>query len=149
MRQSYGHTAEQRSIQDYPEHACDDVCLGRLLLVDDEPCSLVLWKQIFESAGYSVTPCCTPEDAVRYDMQAFDLAIIDFDMPGCDGRTLFLKMRALHAAFPVILLSGSTEALSPETRILFSRCISKPAACGDLIAAVAAFLTRDALPDCC
>jgi CheY-like chemotaxis protein len=33
----------------------------------------------------------------------FNLAIVDFEMPGLDGRELLLRMRALGARFPIVL----------------------------------------------
>lgn len=46
-------------------------------------------------------------------------------MPKLDGKELHLRMRALGARFPVVLLSGSPDALSYENRILFARCLDK------------------------
>ena len=117
----------------------------RLLLVDDDQSSLSLWEHIFRLEGYSVTTVCVSEDAAHLDMRAFDLAIIDFDMPGCDGRTLLLRMRAAGAAFPVILLSGSIDTLPKETLVLFSKRTPKPVGCCELLASVSAFL--NAAPD--
>jgi CheY-like chemotaxis protein len=91
---------------------------GHLLFVDDDQVSLLLWGEIFEEAGYTITLSSGAESALGHDMQLFDLAILDFDMPGCDGRALLLRMRAAHAAFPIILYSGSADTL--PWRLVFS-----------------------------
>jgi DNA-binding response OmpR family regulator len=54
---------------------------------------------------------------LRYDLSTVDLAVLDFDMPGMNGRDLLLRMRALHARFPILLLSGSVYAVSPDSRV--------------------------------
>ena len=123
--------------------------LGRLLLVDDDVLCLAILGDVLEGAGYCVTLSSSPECALSHDMQTFDLAILDFDMPGCDGRLLLLRMRAASAAFPIILHSGSADSLPAETRILFSKCISKPARTQELLTAIAQFLDANALPDHC
>ncbi|CAN5628009.1 hypothetical protein BH10ACI4_BH10ACI4_07780 [soil metagenome] len=124
-------------------------CLGHLLLVDDDRAGLYLRGHILEQAGYTVTLRCDPRHALECDMNSFDLAIVDFDMPGCDGRELLLRMRALKARFPILLLSGSVDTLPWETRVLFARCFAKPTCSQALLAAVTAFLEQSALPDCC
>jgi CheY-like chemotaxis protein len=124
-------------------------CLGRVLLVDDDQTGLFLRAQVLERAGYAVTLRVDPRHALQCDMRSFDLAIIDFEMPGCDGRELLLRMRSLKAGFPILLLSGSVDKLPPETRILFSRCIAKPLCPDALLEAVRGFLDEGILPDSC
>ena len=117
--------------------------LGHLLLVDDNVLCLFLLGQIVERAGYRVTLSSNPERTLGHDMRSFDLAILDFDMPGCDGQALLQRMRAADATFPVILHSGSADLLSVETKILFSSCISKPTRTQELLATVAHFLGNE------
>jgi CheY-like chemotaxis protein len=85
--------------------------------------------------------------ALRCDLSSFDLAILDFDMPGMNGRELFLRMRALYARFPILLLSASASTLHPEDGVLFSRCINKGEPVRHLLDVIAAFLDPNAIPD--
>lgn len=48
-----------------------------------------------------------------------------FEMPGLYGRDFLLRMRAIGAKFPIILLTGHRGALSDEDCVLFARCIDK------------------------
>ena len=96
--------------------------------------------EILESEGYAVVLKHCPFDALRCDFTAFDLAIIDFEMPGMNGRELFLQMRALGAGFPIVLLSGSSAFLSTDDRGLFSRCIDKSDSIDLLLKTIARFL---------
>jgi CheY-like chemotaxis protein len=66
----------------------------RILYVDDNVPELTLRGKILESQGYSVVLLSCPIQALRHDLSSFDLAILDFEMPGMNGRDLVLRMRA-------------------------------------------------------
>jgi CheY-like chemotaxis protein len=85
--------------------------------------------------------------ALRCDLSLFDLAIVDFQMPGLNGRELLLRMRALGARFPVVLLTGAVDALSHENRILFARCIDKGGSVQHLLDIIADFIDPNQIPD--
>ena len=119
----------------------------RILCVDDNVVELTLRGKILESQGYSVVLLSCPRQALRCDLSAFDLAVLDFDMPGLNGRDLFLRMRALHARFPILLLSGCASTLCPEDGVLFSKCLNKGEPVGRLLDVIAAFLDPNEIPD--
>lgn len=119
----------------------------RVLCVDDDVLGLALRGKILELEGYSVTLLSCPLQASRCDLSAFDLAILDFAMPGMNGRELLLHMRALHVRFPILLFSASASSLPPEESILFSRCLDKCVPVRHLLDVIAAFLDPDEIPD--
>jgi CheY-like chemotaxis protein len=119
----------------------------RILCVDDNVPELTLRGKSLESQGYSVVLLSCPIQALRYDLSFFDLAILDFEMPGMNGRDLVLRMRALHDRFPILLLSGSVSSLSPEDRVLFSKCLDKGEPVRHLLDLIAAFLEPNEIPD--
>ena len=119
----------------------------RILCVDDNVVELALRGKILELQGYSVVLLSCPVQALRCDLSAFDLAVLDFDMPGLNGRDLFLRMRALHARFPILLLSACVSTLRPEDCVLFSRCLNKGEPVGYLLDIIAAFLDPNEIPD--
>jgi CheY-like chemotaxis protein len=96
-----------------------------ILCVDDEIIGTRLRGEILEERGYVVTLCHCPLAALQCDLSTFDLAILDFHMPLLTGRELFLRMRALGARFPIVLLTGCLDSLSYEERVLFTRCLDK------------------------
>jgi len=96
--------------------------------------------EILKEHGYSVVLYHRPLDVLRCDLSIFDLAVLDFQMPGLNGRELFLRMRALGARFPIILLSGCIDALSYEDRVLFARCLDKGLPVQRLLETIAEFL---------
>ena len=97
--------------------------------------------------GYAVVLLSCPIQALRCDFSTFDLAILDFAMPGMNGRDLFLRMRALHARFPILLLSASASTLSSEDGVLFSKCLDKGQPVRHLLDVIAAFLDPNEIPD--
>ena len=119
----------------------------RILCVDDNVLELTLRGKILELQGYAVVLLRCPIQALRCDLSTFDLAILDFDMPGMNGRDLFLRMRALHARFPILLLSASASTLSPEDSVLFSKCLDKGQPVRHLLDVIAAFLDPNEIPD--
>jgi CheY-like chemotaxis protein len=120
----------------------------RILCVDDNLLELTLRGKILELQGYSVVLLSGPKQALGCDFSTFDLAILDFDMPGMNGRDLFLRMRALHAQFPILLLSASASTLSREDRVLFSQCLDKGEPVCHLLDVIEAFLDPNEIPDC-
>jgi CheY-like chemotaxis protein len=119
----------------------------RILCVDDNVLELTLRGKILELQGYAVVLVSCPRQALRCDLSTFDLAILDFDMPGMNGRELFLRMRAFHARFPILLLSASASTLSPEDGVLFSKCLDKGEPVRHLLDVIAAFLDPNEIPD--
>ena len=103
--------------------------------------------QLLEEAGYSVVLCHSPQVALRCDLSIFSLAILDFEMPELNGRELLLRMRALGARFPIVLLTGSVDSLCHENRVLFARCIDKGTPIQCLLETITEFIGVDQTPD--
>jgi CheY-like chemotaxis protein len=119
----------------------------RILCVDGEIQGTRIRGGLLEEHGYSVVLCHSPLAALRCDLSLFDLAIVDFQMPELNGRELFLRMRALGARFPVVLLTGAVDALSYEDRVLFARSIDKGRSVQNLLETIAEFLDPNQTPD--
>lgn len=118
-----------------------------ILCVDDDVLGTNVRAEILKEHGYSVVVFNSPLEATRSDLTMFNLAIVDFEMPGLNGRELLLRMRALGARFPVVLLTGRLAALSHEERVLFSRCIEKDMPMHILLDTIANFLDPNQGPD--
>jgi CheY-like chemotaxis protein len=105
-----------------PPQALPKYCI---LCVDDDHIGLGLRAALLEDEGYSVTAVSCPFMALEYDVSQFHLAILDFDMPGLSGFQLLLRLRAAHASFPMVLLSGMSRNLPNDMRSVFSSCLDK------------------------
>jgi CheY-like chemotaxis protein len=119
----------------------------RILCVDDNVPELLLRGKILELQGYTVVLLSCPIQVLRYDLSTVDLAILDFDMPGMNGKDLLLRMRAIHARFPILLHSGSTHTVPAENRVLFSKCLDKGDPLRHLLDCIAGFLDPNEIPD--
>jgi len=103
--------------------------------------------EILKEHGYLVVVFHSPLEVTRCDLSIFNLAILDFEMPGLNGRELLLRMRALGARFPIVLLTGRLATLPHEDRVLFSRCIDKDMPMHHLLDTIAKFLDPNQRPD--
>ena len=119
----------------------------RILCVDDEIVATAIRGEILKEHGYSVVICHCPLAALRFDLSVFDLAVLDFQMPELNGRELLLRLRASGARFPIVLLTGCVDTLSPDDRVLFARCIDKGLPIQRLLETIAEFLDRNSLAD--
>jgi CheY-like chemotaxis protein len=119
----------------------------RILCVDDEILGTTMRAEILREQGYSVVVYHSPLEVLRCELSMFDLAILDFQMPELNGREVLLRMRALGARFPIVLLTGYLEALSHEDRVLFARCLDKGMPIRRLLDTIAEFLDPNQGPD--
>lgn len=81
---------------------------ARILIVDDEPEIVRLLARRLTRRGYHVTQASGGEEALaRLQETAFDLAILDFMMPGTDGLQLARECRKVQPGLQVLILTGS------------------------------------------
>ena len=87
---------------------------ARLLCVDDDLSFLLGFTAVLQAAGYSIVatndPCQAFELATN---SAFDLIIVDYEMPHVNGEELASKLKQHKRDPPVILFSGS-DSVPPQ-----------------------------------
>jgi CheY-like chemotaxis protein/HPt (histidine-containing phosphotransfer) domain-containing protein len=94
----------------------------RVLLVDDSDVNLEVGKAILDSEGAKVQTACNGREAVQLvlaDRGAYDIVLMDLQMPVLDGHDAFARIAAvLGAARPVVvaLTAGSLTDVSGEVR---------------------------------
>jgi CheY-like chemotaxis protein len=96
-----------------------------ILCVDDDVLCLEARAALLEEEGYSVTAVSCPLKALEFDATKFHLAVLDFAMPALNGFQLLLRLRAAHASFPIVLLSGMSRDVPDNMRRAFSSCLDK------------------------
>ena len=112
-----------------------------ILCVDDDVSGLEARAALLEEEGYSVTAVSCPLRALEYDVSQFHLAILDFDMPALNGFQLLLRLRAAHASFPIVLLSGMSRDVPKDMRKVFTSCLDKGEPIDLLLNTIRSFLT--------
>jgi two-component system cell cycle sensor histidine kinase/response regulator CckA len=76
--------------------------------VDDDPRFLMLFTTALEATGYSVVGTNDPRTALQLATgAAFDLAIVDYDMPHMNGAELACRLKKHKCDLPIILFSGN------------------------------------------
>lgn len=102
----------------------------QVLILDDNLTNLKILSEQLGSWGFKVTVADKPDQAIKYvRSQAFDLAIVDMQMPGTSGILVTRQLRLLEygRTLPVILLSSIKVSFSADEAGLFSSYLLKPA----------------------
>jgi len=85
---------------------------GRILLVDDNSLGLAARRSVLEELGHQVLTCGNAAEALEFcGKQRFDVVVTDYKMPKMNGVELIGRLRKLHPAISVILISGFTDTL--------------------------------------
>jgi len=94
---------------------------GTILVVDDDPGSLLLARRVLEKSGYAVVDASNGVEALdRLRVEpSVALVVADLNMPVLDGLELIWEMRGVPdwSHIPVIVLTGETDELL-ETKLI-------------------------------
>ncbi len=86
----------------------------KVLIIEDSPLVLNIFKDTLSDAGYEVVTAETGESGVaKAKEQQFDAAIIDTLLPGMNGFEACRAIRAMYdaAALKIIVMTGSVDAI--------------------------------------
>ena len=104
-----------------------------IMVVDDNATNRKVFQQQLSAWGCSVTQACNGREALRileHGNDTFDLAILDFQMPGLDGLELAKKIKAeeRYQNLPLILVSSAPKIGDSEMAKSngFSAYLTKP-----------------------
>ena len=111
--------SDHASLHDTAEMHSGPVLRGRLLLVEDLEQNRDLAKKILTDAGHEVDIATNGAEAVAaVQSKAFDLVLMDVQMPVMDGVTAARKIRGLdHPAATVPILAMSANVLPQQVRL--------------------------------
>jgi PAS domain S-box-containing protein len=108
----------------------------RALIVDDNKTNRWLLSELLAQWGMLSEAFEHPENAIKHlrDGHRYDIALIDFQMPGMDGTNLAKEIYQItnEPHIPVIILSSSYEHIAEDPSI--SARLSKPVKVGKLCA---------------
>lgn len=86
--------------------------------VDDNPKSSRLLTSVLEECGFRVIVAHDPIEALELCKKtSFDLALLDYEMPGMSGSQLAQEMKFIVPDAPIVLISG--YAALPATELVF------------------------------
>lgn len=83
----------------------------RVLAADDDPTARLLMQAALAGSDFVLTLADDGNDALaKFQALAFDLALLDVEMPGLDGFAVCAAIRQTHGAgFPVVLVTGRSD----------------------------------------
>ena len=90
----------------------------RILVVDDEAILVELNTQRLSRLGYEVSTRTSSVDALEFfrkEPDRFDLVVTDYTMPNMTGMDLARELMKIRSDIPIILCTGHSESISPET----------------------------------
>jgi DNA-binding NtrC family response regulator len=89
------------------EGAMDNQNKIRLLLVDDEVKFLQSIANRLELKNFDVTATSNGKKAIECaEKDLFDVAVVDFQMPGMDGTQVLKALKERHKYIEIIMLTG-------------------------------------------
>ena len=108
----------------------------RVLVVDDDVDTCHNLSDILSEFGYEVATAHNGRDALTLVEQgAFDVALLDFKMPGMDGLTLYREIRQRNAGTVGIIVTAYATGETAEQALHAGawRVLSKPVDVGRLM----------------
>jgi CheY-like chemotaxis protein len=117
-----------------------DIHAGRVLVVDDREANVLLLRRILEGVGYTgVTATLDPTRVVELHREhAYDLIILDLEMPGMDGFGVIQALREADPGhYPPVLVITAQPAHKLRALEAGARdFVSKPFARAEVLARV-------------
>jgi len=114
----------------------------RVFVIDDDQAVLTSTLRLLTRLGYEPLGCTDPDEALASAGQpdfAVSCVLTDYSMPVMSGLELARKVRAIHPALPIILMTGFLEhdELSRAEESGVSHILSKPFTSAELRSALA------------
>ncbi len=112
---------------------------GRVLVVDDDPVTLVLIDELLQSAGFAPpTLVVDPRELQAWsDARGFDAMLLDLDLPHMDGWEVLAVLRERYGENmpPLIVVSGDTRRGNQVRALSAGACdyVTKPFDANELL----------------
>jgi DNA-binding NtrC family response regulator len=95
----------------------------RVLVVDDDPSSVVALRMLLELDGFDVTAVDSSRLALDLiDTQPFHAVVTDLEMPGVSGLEVIRHARAAHPETSVFVVTGCAEASATFAALALGAC---------------------------
>ncbi len=103
--------------------------MAKILLVDDDPAILTVFKLMLTIDGHDVRTTESAEEAIEIAQQGgIDLLISDVRMSPIDGFEILRRVRKVQADMPIIMVSAfnSPASVKKASELGAFRFIAKP-----------------------
>ena len=108
-----------------------------VLVVDDEPDVRAVACELLSEAGHTIEGTDNGRDALRLlGRRRFDLAVVDYAMPGMSGVEFARLARQVQPDLLVLFITGNPDMLEPAAHDRRDQVLSKPFSHFDLLHAV-------------
>jgi CheY-like chemotaxis protein len=113
----------------------------RILLVEDDPGARDSIKLLLTIDRHNVVEATEGVEAIELlRSQTFDLAILDYFMPGMQGSQVALRFREIAPSMPILMVTAYLEKLGDSDKPV-DAVIGKPFAIADLRSAIVKLLS--------
>ncbi len=118
--------------------------VAKILLVDDDQNISEILEFNLKNEGYDVVSAASAEDALKINIEAFDLILLDVMMGGMSGFKMAEQLRKNNIIVPIIFLTAKDTENDMLTGFSVGGddYISKPFSIKEVIARVRAVLKR-------
>ena len=90
-----------------------------IFYADNNPKALRFLASVFEMCGYTVLTASEPCQALALvETAAFDLAILDYELPDTSSTLLTKEIRRIKPSVPVLLYSRRTAVYEEDLRLV-------------------------------
>ena len=119
------------------------MALARILVIDDDPRTLELYREVLGGAGHDVVLAENGMLGLARSERNPSLIVVDLMMPNLNGYEFVKRLRATdgHASTPVIVVSGLATG-EWATRVGADRFLQKPFRNHELLALVNELLSN-------
>lgn len=131
------------SEQPLQKAAASSPTMPRILVVDDDPTALLLFRKLFSLARYEIVTAQSGFECLdRISRGAFDLVVLDYVMPFMDGEETFRRIHSIKPDLPVLLSTGFIDPnrLNDLLASGLAAFLRKPLAPPELLECVAGLL---------
>lgn len=105
------HDCGELSFKDCIKYINTMKSLENILVVDDDPAVIQIYKYILDFLGYQTVLFSDAPGAMEaFESTDFDLLLSDYNMPGINGFELVKKLMEIKPAIPVIVCSGMMDS---------------------------------------
>ena len=121
----------------------------RILLVDDEASIRRALRPTLAELGFQVTEASRGEEGIQLlRAGAFDIVLLDINMPGIGGMAALKRMRSMQPRLPVLILSVRDEEAEKVAALELGAddYVTKPFSTRELIARIRATVRRTQEP---